>query len=109
MTNKSKIIVPITIIVFLITGYFIADAILFDGVKPKAIQNDGFRANYFSKENIANKTTVVLLGGGQWGDYWAQYFAENDMVGLSIPYTGGPDLPILPEEIELEYFEKAIR
>ncbi|AWV97489.1 palmitoyl-CoA hydrolase [Arcticibacterium luteifluviistationis] len=81
---------------------------LFDGIKPKAINENDFQANYFAKDDIRNKTAVVLIGGGQWGDYWAQQFANKEMVGLSIPYFGQESLPKLPEEIELEYFEKAI-
>ena len=41
-------------------------------------------------------------------DYWAQEFAKKEMVGLSIAYFGKEGLPNLPEEIELEYFEKVI-
>lgn len=108
MTNKRKYLIPIGIIILLIVGYYVADSILFDGVRPKAIKENGFQANYFSKKSIQNKTAVIVLGGGQWGDYWAQHFAKNDMVGLSIPYTGREPLPRLPEEIELEYFKKAI-
>lgn len=108
MTNKRRYFIPIGIIALLIIGYYIVDAILFDGVRPEVINESGFQANYFANENIKGKTTVILLGGGQWGDYWAQHFAKNDMVGLSIPYIGREGLPKLPEEIELEYFEKAI-
>ncbi len=106
--NNKKYLIPIVILALLFIGYFIADAILFDGVRPRAIKESGFQANYFAKENIESKTAVILLGGGQWGDYWAEHFAKNNMVGLSIPYSGKKGLPKLPEEIELEYFEKAI-
>ncbi len=105
---RRKYLILIGIIALLLSGYFIADSILFDGVRPKAISENGFQANYFAKENIEAKTTIILLGGGPWGDYWAQHFAQNDMVGLSIPYSGSIGLPELPEEIELKYFENAI-
>ncbi len=82
---------------------------LFDGIKPKAINETGFQANYFVKDAIQSTTTIVLIGGGQWGDYWAQEFANKEMVGLSLPYTQKVGLPKLPEEIDLEYFEKAIK
>lgn len=82
---------------------------LFNGMKPKAINETGFQANYFFKEAIQSKTTVVLIGGGQWGDYWAQEFANKEMVGLSLPYTRKEGLPKLLEEINLEYFETAIK
>lgn len=109
MKNKRKYLIPVGVIAFLLIGYFIADSILFNGVRPKAINENGFRANYFAKENSKGNTTIILLGGGQWGDYWAQYVAKNNMAGLSIPYAGKTGLPELPEEIELEYFEKAIK
>lgn len=108
MKKKQKIIIPIAVLTVLICGYFIADSILFNGVRPRAINESDFQANYFSKNRLENQTAVILLGGGQWGDYWAQYFAQNDMVGLSIPYAGRENLPRLPEEINLEYFENAI-
>ncbi len=88
--------------------YLVVDSILYNGITPNPINENGFRANFFAKENIENKTTLVLIGGGQWGNYWAQEFAKKDMVGLSIPYTGKEGLPRLAEEIELEYFENAI-
>lgn len=42
------------------------------------------------------------------GDYWGQQFANKGFTGLSIPYTRREGLPKLPEEINLEYFEKAL-
>ena len=81
---------------------------LYNGIKPKSINGYGFQADYFVKNNTNSKAAVILVGGGQWGNYWAQQFAVKDMVGLSIPYTGKEGLPRLPEEIELEYFENAI-
>ena len=54
MTNKGKYLIPIGIIAILIIGYLIADSILFDGLRAKAINGHGFQANYFAKENIKN-------------------------------------------------------
>lgn len=108
MNQAKKILILIVGLVFLIAAYIIADAMLYDGVKSRVVSDDGLQGNYFAKENLEDKTTIVLLGGGQWGDYWAQHFAKNDMVGLSLAYTGVEGLPDLPENIELEYFEKAI-
>lgn len=109
MIKNRKYIIPFAIIIFLIVGYLIADSILFDGVKPKAINENGFQANYFAKDDLTNKTAIILIGGGQWGDYWAQEFASKEMVALSLPYTGKEGLPRLPEDIELEYFKNAIK
>lgn len=106
--NKRKFIIPIGIITILIIGYFIADSILFDGVRPKLLNQNGFQASYFVKPELESKKAIVLIGGGQWGDYWAQEFAHNGMVGLSLTYVGREGLPRLPEAIDLAYFEKAM-
>ena len=88
MKNNKKHILFIGIIALLFVGYLIADNMLFNGIKPNSINENGFQADYFVKENTNNKTAVILIGGGQWGDYWAQQFAIKDLVGLSIPYIG---------------------
>ncbi|MEM1218109.1 MAG: acyl-CoA thioester hydrolase/BAAT C-terminal domain-containing protein [Bacteroidota bacterium] len=106
--NNRKVLIPIGIIALLMVGYLIIDSMLFDGVRSRAINESGFQGTYYAPESTDGKTTVILLGGGQWGDYWAQYFAQNDMVGFSLPYIGRPGLPELPEEIALEYFENAL-
>jgi pimeloyl-ACP methyl ester carboxylesterase len=108
MQKNRKHIFSIGLIALVVVGYFIADTILFNGIKPKPIYKAGFIANCYAKENGKSKTAVILIGGGPWGDYWAQEFVRNDMVGLSIPYSGQEGLPRLPEEIDLAYFEKAI-
>ena len=109
MTEKRKYTIPLVTIVILIIGYLIVDSILFDGTKPKAINLNGFQAKYFAKDNLTNETAIVLIGGGQWGDYWANEFSTQEMVALSLPYTGLEGLPELPEDIALEYFENAIK
>ncbi|MCH2083243.1 MAG: hypothetical protein MK226_12695 [Saprospiraceae bacterium] len=106
--KKAKFILPFVIIAFLIGGYYLIDAMLFDGVRPKWINENGFQASLYSKDDLKNKTAVVLIGGGQWGDYWAQEFAKKGWVGLSLPYMGKEGLPKLSEEIELTYFESAL-
>ncbi len=109
MKKNRKYIIWIGFIIFLIVGYFIADSILFNGVKPKAINENGFQAIFFVKTDTKKKATIVLIGGGQWGDYWGQQFANRGYSGLSLPYTRREGLPKLPEEIDLEYFENAIK
>ena len=52
MSKKRKYIIPFVIIIILTVGYFIADSILFDGVKPKVINVNGFQAKYFAKDNL---------------------------------------------------------
>ncbi|PHS09227.1 MAG: palmitoyl-CoA hydrolase [Kordia sp.] len=104
----KKYIISIGVVILLFISYFIIDSLLFDGIKPKSINQNGFQANYFAKPNIKNKTAIILLGGSQWGNYWSEQFASKDFVGLSLPYTGNDNLPKLPEEIPLEYFKKAI-
>jgi len=106
--NKRKYIALILIPMVLIIGYLVIDTILFDGFNGKEITEEGFQAKFFSKPDIRNKPAVVLIGGGQGGEYWANKFAEKGIVSLSLPYYRLPGLPSLMEEIPLEYFEKAI-
>jgi len=106
--GKSNIYIGIGITAFLIVGYFIADSILFNGVKPRSINENGFQANYFVRTDTNRSKVIVLIGGGQWGDYWGLQFANKGFSGLSLPYTRREGLPNLPEEINLEYFENAL-
>lgn len=109
MNKKIKFItVSVAIVALLIVGYFWLDNILFDGVKPKYVSENGFSATLFSNKNTENRPTIILIGGGHWGDYWGQEFAKLNYVGLSLPYYRKEGLPQLMEEIPLEYFEKAI-
>lgn len=105
----KKYIIGIGIIAFLLIGYFIVDSFLFDGFQPKVINENGFQANYFVKDDANKKTAIILIGGGQWGDYWGEQFANNGFAGLSLPYIRQEGLPKLPEEIDLAYFENAIK
>ncbi|SMO33279.1 BAAT / Acyl-CoA thioester hydrolase C terminal [Saccharicrinis carchari] len=109
MIKYRKYIAGIGILSILLVGYFITDRILFDGIKPRGILNKGFQANYFAEDSAERTVCIVLVGGGAWGDYWGQLFAQSGYVGLSLPYTGREGLPRLPEEIDLEYFENAIK
>ncbi len=109
MNKKIKIIIgSIVILVFLIAGYFYLDHILFDGVKPKYVSENGFKATFFVNKDTENRLTIILIGGGNWGDYWGLEFAKSNYVGLSLPYYREEGLPQLMEEIPLEYFEKAV-
>jgi hypothetical protein len=65
-----------------------ADSILFKGIRPKLINDYGFQARYFERNDLKNKKAIVLIGGGKWGDYWTQYFTNKKMVGPSFPYAG---------------------
>lgn len=106
--NKKLIIGGMAVIVLLIAGYFVLDGMLFDGIRPQTVKENGFQANYFAKEGLEGQPAVVLVGGGDWGDYWGQEFAKANYVGLSLPYNRREGLPELLEEIPLEYFTKAI-
>ena len=108
MKKNRKYIIWSGIIGFLFIGYYVMDSFLFDGVRPRNINEVGFQANYFAKNVAEKKAAIVLIGGGQWGDYWGQQFAHKGFVGLSLPYTRLEGLPKLPEEINLEYVENAI-
>lgn len=109
MSKRTIIFIrSVAILAILIAGYFYLDHILFDGVKPKYVSNNGFKAAFFANKNAQNRPTIILIGGGQWGDYWGQEFAKSNYAGLSLPYYREEGLPQLMEEIPLEYFEKAI-
>ncbi len=105
---KNYIIGFLAVLLF-IGLYLLIDNILFDGFKPQEIHQDGFQGNYYAQNEAKNQVAVILLGGGQWGDYWGRQFAQNGYVGLSLPYTRKEGLPTLPEEIPLEYFENALK
>ncbi|MEM9987115.1 MAG: acyl-CoA thioester hydrolase/BAAT C-terminal domain-containing protein, partial [Bacteroidota bacterium] len=107
---KTKIILGgMVLIALLIAGYAYLDSLLFDGVKPRPIKENGIQAAFFAKGGTENQPGVILIGGGNWGDYWGQEFAKANYVGLSLPYHRQKGLPALPEEIPLEYVESAIK
>lgn len=109
MKKKSILIVgSIALVALLVAGYFYVDSILFDGVKPRQVQENGFQASFYAKANAQNQPAVVLLGGGEWGAYWGQELSRANYAGLSLPYSGQEGLPMLLEEIPLEYFQDAI-
>jgi len=103
---KPKVLIGgITLLAVLITGYFYLDNMLFDGVKPRPVRENGIRATFFAKEGISKQPTVVLMGGG---DYWGQEFAKAGYASLGLPYYRQEGLPPLLEEIPLEYVADAI-
>lgn len=106
---KKKLIGLALVFLLLIGGYLVMDAILFEGIRGKEITERGIQAKYFSQEAFKQKPAIIIIGGGQGGDYWAQEFVKQGYVGLSLPYYRRPGLPPLLEEIPLEYFEKAIK
>lgn len=108
MKKLKRVLITLGILALLVVTYLILDNVLFTGVKPVEINKNGIQANFYAQTYSCKKTTLVLLGGGQWGDYWGQTIAQNGFVGLSLPYVGKEGLPHLPEEIELEYFEQAL-
>ncbi len=103
----KKLIIIGGIIVVLVIGYRVLDNFLFDEVKPIAINNTEFQGKFYAKDGVEKQTTIVIIGGGAWGDYWANSLASQGFVGLSLPYSGKNNLPKIPEGIRLEYFEKA--
>ncbi|MGB2128222.1 MAG: acyl-CoA thioester hydrolase/BAAT C-terminal domain-containing protein [Flavicella sp.] len=106
---KKKNLAFIGILLLLVVAYFIADKRLYDGIKPQMIRENGFRVNLYVKEGILDTTTIILVGGGAWGDYWAQEFSKKGKVGVSIPYVGETGMPKLVEAFPLDYFEKALQ
>lgn len=106
--GKRTIGILIIIVTVLVIGYLVADHFLNNRIQSKRVTENGLQANFLAAEDADHETAVILVGGGQWGDYWATEFARKGMAGLSLPYTRKEGLPPLPEEIDLEYFEKAI-
>lgn len=92
MDKKTKLIFgSIAIVALLIAGYFYIDSILFDGVKPKSINANGFKATFFSKDDLENQTAIVLIGGGDWGDYWGRNLQKQTILVYHYPITGRKD------------------
>lgn len=105
----KKVLVIIGAILLLAATYLITDNFLFDGFRPRSINQQAFQADYFAKTDAKNQPAIVILGGGQTGHYWSEQFVNRGMVGLSLPYIGKAGLPKLPEEIPLEYFKNALK
>ena len=63
MKKNRKYFIWSGIIAFLFVGYFVADSFLFDGVRPRNINEVGFQANYFAKNVEEKKAAIVLIGG----------------------------------------------
>ena len=93
MKKYRKYIIGIGVFIILIGGYVIIDNLLFTGLKPIAINENGFQANYFVEKTSENNAAGILIGGGQWGDYWGIQLAKKGFVGLSLPYIGKEGLP----------------
>lgn len=106
--NRKIIIGGIAIIILLITGYTLLDNMLFDGIRPRVIQENGFSAHFFANQETSNQPAVIVLGGGPGGDFWGQQLAEAGYPALALPYYRQEGLPALMEEIPLEYFGNAI-
>lgn len=104
----KKALLYILVAAVLAGGYLVLDNLLYDGIAPTSVNTDGFQGTYFAQDGTHNQPGVMLLGGGQWGDYWAQELAKAGYPGLSLPYSNREGLPPLPEEIPIEYFERAI-
>ncbi|MCH2197389.1 MAG: palmitoyl-CoA hydrolase [Flavobacteriales bacterium] len=107
MKSTKKIIGSLLLVIVVVGGYLYLDSLLFDGVKPQEVTGQDFKASYFASAETEKQPAVILVGGGAWGDYWGQELAKAGFVGLSLPYCQEEGLPALPEEIPLEYFEKA--
>lgn len=108
MKNKKKRLIVFLIPLILVASYFVIDSILFDGFWGKEISERGIQATFFAKPEIKQQPAIVILGGGQGGDYWAKEFAGQGFVGLSLPYYRQAGLPPLMEDIPLEYFENTL-
>lgn len=102
----SKFLLAITIL--LLSAYFLLDSFLYDGVKPRAIDHHNFYGTFYAKEETTQSVGVILLGGGEWGDYWGQEMAKSGFTALSLPYLAQKQMPSKIAEIPLEYFEKTI-
>ena len=106
--NKKAIIAGIVLTALLIAGYAVLDSILFEGIRPRTINEQGIQASFYASPNLLDQPAVIIIGGGAEGAYWGQEFANAGINGLSLPYYRQPGLPELLEEIPLEYVEQAI-
>lgn len=66
MKKNRKRLILIGIIALLFVGYSIVDNMFFNGIRPNSVNENGFQANYFVKENTKKRAAVILIGGGQW-------------------------------------------
>lgn len=106
--KQSRARVLLFIPVLLMAGYFIADHYLNNAIEGREVKTAEFQGKYYSLDSTSNATTLVLIGGGPWGDFWASEVAKRKYIGFSLPYRTDDNLPFLLEEIPLEYFENAL-
>lgn len=95
-------------VILLAVGFWVGRRVAANSISPQEISGQGFQGKFFAKSGVEQQLAVIVIGGGQEGDYWGREFALAGLVGLSLPYTGQEGLPPRPEEIPLEYFAKAI-
>ena len=58
MRNKKYILI-VGMLFLLFGGYFIADKMLFSGVKPRAVDGNGFQANFFANGEIIGANNLL--------------------------------------------------
>ena len=107
--NKKIIIGGIALILLLITGYTLLNNMLFDGIRPRQVIENGITGNFFASQEIVDQPAIIIPGGGAGGDYWGQELAKAGYGCFSLPYYRQEGLPPLMEEIPLEYFNQAMK
>lgn len=105
--NRKNLLLGLVIAAVLIAGYSLINKMLFDGVRPQTVEENGLVAQYYAT-NEEPQPAVLLVGGGMWGAYWASECARAGYPALSLTYYGVEGLPPLPEAIDLGYFEKGL-
>lgn len=107
---SRKLLLGLGLLAVLFLGYFVADSLLFDGIRPRLIEGEPFQGEFYTPGNTGPQATVVILGSaGPASYYWASQFADSGWNTLALPYYRQPGLPPLMENIPLEYFEGAFR
>ena len=103
---NKKWIITLSIALIIAVGILSRSSLSAEPDVKLELNTDGFIGEYFQPKKPSN-TTVVILGGGEFGAHWGREFAKQGHSALSLPYHRQSGLPSQIEEIPLEYFEKA--
>jgi dienelactone hydrolase len=112
MSNFKKIFlvfIPIVLAIFL-AGNAGAEPTASGETAVTAVKDQGFVADFYSSPGSEKKIGILALGGSEGGkpDMLAKLFAGAGYPVLCLAYFKVEGRPETLEEIELEYFDKAV-